>query len=53
MQVSIKLDTLYDFFKNLNNSEHNENDFMPPNTNNDTFNNEILNEVITQDEILA
>ena len=49
----IKLDTLYDFFKNLNNTEYDENDLPQERANNENFNNDILNEEITHDEIIT
>ena len=48
----IKLETLYDFFKNLNNTEYDENDLPAADENIGDFNNEILNDKITQDEII-
>ena len=44
---------MYDFFKNLNNTEYDENDLPAADENIGEFNNEILNDKITQDEIMT
>lgn len=48
----IKLDNLFEFFKTINNIEHDDSDTQFENVNND-LDSEILNRGITQDEILS
>ena len=49
----IKLETLYDFFKNSNNTEYDENGLPAADENIGDFNNEILDDKITQDKIMT